>query len=561
MVDASELLPSPERTTTTAGRHYRSRSHGLRRWPRRILLVANILTFIVIAASAAGAVYAVRIVDSIHHKSVGGLLRTGSGVVAKGHHYPPAFTMLIVGSDTRKLKTATGLGIGNTSTNPESLGDSIVLARIVPAAHAVALLSIPRDLMVQVPGVGYSKINAAYAGGNATRLVQTIETDLHIPINHFAAVNFDTLEQIANAIGGVPQYFPTPAFDIESGLFVAQAGCQVLTGAQALGFARSRFYDFVPGAKSITSGEEQNLVNSGQAVLQLAPEADLGRIQRQQAFIRNALHKAQRNGDLGNPRVLLSIVTSLASNLTLDSGFSFNDLVSLAADFHHLNSAGIPSWTYPTVNGTTVNGTSILEAVPAADAAQVTEFRTYGQASPASRTPPPTTTHKAGTSTTTSTTIPHGTISVAVENGSGAPYQAGTASTELQHAGFTVSSSSDAPSFTYTANVVRYGPAGRDAASTLRTALAGGATLQPDSSLSGNDLVLVTGHRFAGTTGSGGSATSSTTAPSTTTTTAPAGGSAYASASKITPTSSSYYRHVYIPPGRTPGQPVSTCGN
>ena len=111
----------------------------------------------------------------------------------------------------------------------------------------------------------------------ADLLVQTVQQDLGIKINHFAVVDFSTFVQIADSIGGVYQYFPAPARDIFSNLVVAHAGCVLLKGSQALAFVRSREYQYYL---------------NGTWQYQLVPESDLARIQRQQAFIKLALKKA-----------------------------------------------------------------------------------------------------------------------------------------------------------------------------------------------------------------------------------------------------------------------------
>jgi LCP family protein required for cell wall assembly len=302
-----------------------------------------------------------------------------------------------------------------------------------PADHKLALLSIPRDLFVSIPGVGVAKINAAFSGNDPTRLVQVITDDLGIPINHYAAVNFYSFEQIANAIGGVEQFFPTPAYDIESDLSIPTAGCVNLKGAQALAFVRSRNYFFV---------------RDGVATLQLSPESDLGRIQRQQAFFKNAIKKVERTGDLVDPLVLTRLISAVTKNLSVDTRFSNTELIALAKAFSTVDANAIPNLTYPVVN----SGAG-LERVPAADAAAVAEFENLGV------TPKPT--------PTTTPTLPGGSSP---------------------------------------------------------------ATTAP------------------------------TTAPSTTTT-LPKFGTPYSSGTEIVPTASSFYNGVYIPPGRIPGQAVSTCGD
>jgi LCP family protein required for cell wall assembly len=532
--------------SSPGGRRYRARHRRLRRWPRRVLIACNVVVVALIATACSIAGYAYYELNAINRLAVKGLITPGRGSQSRTTDPTPPFTVLIIGSDTRNLKTPTGLDVGNTQSNAEDLSDSIILARVAPATHQLALLSIPRDLFVDVPGLGEQKVNAAFAGGDPSRLIQVIDTQLGIQVNHFAEVNFDSFEQIADTIGGVEQYFPTPARDLNSGLDVPTAGCVLLQGAQALAFVRSREYQYEL---------------DGQWNYQLEPESDLGRIQRQQAFIKNAIEKAERQGDLSNIGTLTGIIGSVTSNITLDTGFSDSELVSLAEDFAHVKANTIPDLTYPTVNIPSSTGVSPgLERVPSADAAVVAQFLAVG-ARPAPASTTTTVPAASGSTATTSTTLPHDRISVEVENGSGTTGQAGAASSALQSAGYAISGRADASSFSYTANIVEYGPDGRTAAATLAGSLAGGATLTEDSSLTGTDLVLITGSGYAGLASGPGSTTTTSSAPATTTTTSPPEGNAYSSATRIIPSSSSFVDGVYIPPGRVPGQKISTCGD
>jgi LCP family protein required for cell wall assembly len=347
-----------------------------------VLIATNVTVFALIAGAATVVGYASYELNRVGRVKVGGLeIGNGPTVAGKKARDPSAFTMLIVGADTRDLKKPTGLGVGNDVTNAEDLSDSIILARVSPATHQVALLSIPRDLFVSIPGLGVQKINAAFSGGDPTRLVKVITTDLGIPINHYAEVNFDSFEEIADAIGGVEQYFPSPAYDHESGLVVPKAGCVNLVGPQALAFVRSRnyFYEY-----------------DGQYDLQESPESDLGRIQRQQAFIKDAIKKAERTGDLTDPLILTKVISSLAGGLTLDTTFSDDKLIDLASDFSHLDANAIPNLTYPVVN----DGDG-LDRVPSADAAVVAEFENLGTTSAAAAKKRPA---KHATTTTPTTT-------------------------------------------------------------------------------------------------------------------------------------------------------------
>lgn len=385
MADAG--VPDPSLTAQEAvlrargrrwARPYRPRHRRLRRWPRRILVLVNALVFVMIAAAATVVGYTSYELGSITRIHVPGLARPTRPVPSvKGvRRTIRPFTVLIVGSDTRALKGTVG-GIGNPTTNSENLGDSIILARVDPSAHKLALLSIPRDLYVDIPGTGIAKINSAFSASHPDRLVDVISDQLGIPIDHYAAVNFYSFEQIADAIGGVEQYFPTPAFDIESGLQVPAAGCVALKGAQALAFVRSRNYYYVRDGPQ----------------LQQYPESDLGRIQRQQAFIKAAIKKVERNGDLTDPLTITRIISSVTANLTIDNTFSDNQLITLADDFRRLDANAIPNLTYPVVN----DGAG-LDRVPTADAATVAEFENLGAPAPSA-----TTTRPAGSAPTTAT--------------------------------------------------------------------------------------------------------------------------------------------------------------
>lgn len=376
-----------------------------------MLVTANLLVLVLLAGAATAYGYVRYELKQVQRITVHNLDPTSDTVVVHGPHgskhtvklNTPPFTVLLIGSDSRAEAKHSGLDVGSTSTNGENLSDSIILVRVAPATKQLALLSIPRDLWVNVPGVGMSKINAAFSGGDPSRLIDVIEKQLHIPVNHYAGVGFDSFEQIADAIGGVEQYFPTPAYDPESDLRVNKAGCVLLKGAQALAFVRSRNYYYI---------------EPGQApALQVYPESDLGRIQRQQAFIKNAIHKIEHSGDLTNPAVLVSIIGSITKNLTVDNTFSDKELISLAEDFAHINPNSIPNLTYPVQNGT-ADGQDILTGIPSADAAVVAQFEAVGvphtkpakAAGKKAKAAGKRATTKAASSTTTTTTTPASTI-------------------------------------------------------------------------------------------------------------------------------------------------------
>src|SRR3954447_216093 len=107
-------------------------------------------------------------------------------------------TVLVLGSDAR-LKGTHEAG-ANTIGQP-SRSDSIMVMRIGGGANAT--LSIPRDTVVNIPGHGPDKINAAYAIGGPALAIRTVEQFLGTKVNHLVEVNFANFPQLIDALGGV----------------------------------------------------------------------------------------------------------------------------------------------------------------------------------------------------------------------------------------------------------------------------------------------------------------------------------------------------------------------
>jgi LCP family protein required for cell wall assembly len=441
--------------------------------------------------------------------------------------------MLVIGTDSRAINN--GSLYGGTSAVGGQRSDSIILVRVVPKAHALALMSIPRDTLVPIPGHGTTRINTAFSSGNPSLLSTVLDQDFGIQINHVAIFNFDTFQAVADAVGGVGQYFPAPAKDAFSLLNIPNAGCYNLTGAQALGFVRSREYQYYL---------------NGEWHYQLYPESDLARIQRQQAFFRNLVHKAKKVAPT-NPIALNNIIAGVTKNLTLDSGFSNSLIFDLADAFKSANVSTIPSYTYPTVNSSAVPGA--LDPQKQAGQAMIQQWLDVGQpaapSTPQSHTP----------ATPPKITVSPSSVSISVENGSGVGGQAARAGQDLTSLGYHATVSGDAPTFGQVKSEIEYAPDSLAAAKQVQSQLVGGATLALDTGLTPTpyNLIVVTGQNYNGVIGAGGQVTSSTTAAVTTTT---VGSPAYSGSQTVSPDSSSIYNGVYIPPGLSPGQTPQTCG-
>ena len=346
--------------TGTPTQQLRRRDDRLRpRWPRRVLLLANVVVLCLIALGLGAYEYVNWRLGQVHRISVSGLVPVGQNAQSPTSGAGAPMTILAVGSDTRALGKGANAIFGNSSEVTGQRSDSIMLLRIVPASSSIALMSIPRDLLVPVAGMGTTRINATFDSG-PNLLISTIENDLGIDINHFMVVNFYSFTQIADALGGVYQYFPTPARDLYSDLSVPHAGCVLLKGLQALAFVRSREYQYY---------------SNGTWQYQLAPESDLARIQRQQDFVKLAIKKAESVGPT-DPIALNGVIGGVTRSLTVDNTFTNSLMLTLAKVLRHANAAGIPDWTYPTVNSWEVAGA--LDPAPPQDQAMVKQFLDYG---------------------------------------------------------------------------------------------------------------------------------------------------------------------------------------
>ena len=150
-------------------------------------------------------------------------------------------TILILGSDARPKGTHEA---GAQTIGQPSRSDSILLLRIGGGHNAT--LSIPRDTVVDIPGHGQNKINAAYAFGGPSLAIRTVEQFLGIRVNHLAEVNFSNFPKLIDALGGI-KYTGGCVTSIISGgrknggtTLRLKAGTHTLNGKQALALARTR---------------------------------------------------------------------------------------------------------------------------------------------------------------------------------------------------------------------------------------------------------------------------------------------------------------------------------
>lgn len=215
---------------------------------------------------------------------------------------------LLVGSDSRgdlspeqQEVLATGGDVGNGRT------DTILLLHIPSpfSRERAAMVSIPRDSYVSIPGYGFDKINAAYAVGGPTLLAQTIEQDTGLRLDHFAEVGFAGFGDIVDSLGGVRMCPTDPIDDPLAGINLA-AGCQMLDGPNALGYVRTR----------------------------ASSRADLDRMVHQREFMTAMLQRAASPWVWINPWRWYSVPQAALSALTVSTNVHVWSLMSLMWALH-----------------------------------------------------------------------------------------------------------------------------------------------------------------------------------------------------------------------------------
>jgi LCP family protein required for cell wall assembly len=240
---------------------------------------------------------------------------------------------LLVGSDSReglskseRRELRTGKDEGSQRT------DTIMLINISENGKPT-LISLPRDSYVTIPAHiaqdGSSiedrknKINTAYGQGGAPLLVETVERNTGLQIDHYMEVGFKGIRDITNAVGGVNMCIPADVTDKNSGLDLL-AGCQELDGKDALAYVRMRYAD---------------------------PKGDLGRIERQQQYLSSVLKKVATPAVLINPFRMWNLVDAGTESVNVGDDDSVADVAKLAQAMRGLS-----------------NGTGTLMTVPVASA-------------------------------------------------------------------------------------------------------------------------------------------------------------------------------------------------
>jgi len=240
---------------------------------------------------------------------------------------PEGENFLVIGSDSRQFvdtpedRAAFGPNSGGKNS------DTLMVAHVEPGAQRTQVVSFPRDLMVQVPGLpGRNRINAAYGTGGPQLVIDMLKRDFDIDIHHYVEVDFKSFADIVDAIGKVNLYMPGRLRDAETGFEVPKAGCYALDGGKALAYVRSRNMQIADPTGPIVDPD------TGEHWRLLDVRADLDRVSRQQQFMRK-LASVAISRSLSDPFTALVVADILLGDIKADQSLSRDDVNALIDAF------------------------------------------------------------------------------------------------------------------------------------------------------------------------------------------------------------------------------------
>jgi LCP family protein required for cell wall assembly len=261
---------------------------------------------------------------------------------------PEAKNFLVTGADNNACvdpDSPYAPAFGDRSTFGER-SDTIMMWRVNPATSQVAVLSFPRDLFVDIAGTSRSgRINEAYERDNPQKLIDTIFQNFGIPTDHFVQVDFCAFQTLVDAVDGVAVPFATPVRDANTGLNVPTAGCFTFNGDHALAYVRSRYLQYLD-----ENGEWRR-----------DPTSDLGRISRQQDFLKRTVSRLLAKGAL-DPDVASGLIKTLTQYVVTDDQLTTAKMLEFAGVLSRVDPTAITTYQIE-ATPRTIQGNAVL--VPA----------------------------------------------------------------------------------------------------------------------------------------------------------------------------------------------------
>lgn len=395
---------------------------------------ALVFTVLMVGVSATGYLYGRAIENKLHKQSTKN--PEIDRLLTQAKPEKPV-TILVIGSDSR------GQDRGRS--------DTLMIVRVNPDKKVTSVISIPRDMRVNIPGYGTDKINAAYSLGGAKLAIETVQDFTGMELNHYVEVDFQGFKRLVNALDGIdinvqPPYGKSRLRDPEINLDLPK-GVQHLDGDTALKFVRVRHVD-----------------------------DDFGRMARQQQFLKAVFDKAVRPASLSK---LPQLVEILAENVSTDQGLGFKEMYSYGTLMKSIPKDNVHMVTLP---GTCQMIGDVSYVIPEDEKIAWLIDRAKND-EPFEKT---------------QQQLANADIVVDVQNGSGAAGQGGIMADVLRGKGFTVGVVTNAGNFNYERTQIIAGPEGMSKAQKVKDALGVGEII---SDQSGGSITIIVGRDFVSKNG------------------------------------------------------------
>lgn len=295
-----------------------------RSWPKIILKILGIL--LLLAILAFGARFALDLAKLTGNKNPFALLSAFQRAPLKNEN--GRVNVLVAGNSA-----------DDTGHNGASLTDSIMILSIDTKKKNALMLSVPRDMWVEIPGEGHSKINAAYTYDGMDTLKDVIETNLDLPIHYTALVNYGAFKDAVDAVGGInitiksddPRGIYDSSLDWTSRTCCALAkypnGKVTLNGKQALNLARAR----------------------GEGYGSYGFNADFTRTEHQRLMLFGIREKALQSSTLSNPLKISNLVSAIGQNVKTD--LQLKEIQTLYSYVKEVDVSKIDSYNINTLKG------------------------------------------------------------------------------------------------------------------------------------------------------------------------------------------------------------------
>lgn len=249
-------------------------------WVRRSLVVLSVVMGLVAVAAGFYLVVGLQALQSLKREP--GLLPTDDGYQTAPVTVTGPLNFVLMGSDSRG--------------GDRGRSDSLMVAHLNTARDKVYLITLPRDLYVEIPGHGKNKINAAYSFGGPALTVKTVQNLLTTRMDHTVVIDFEGFIGLTTDVGGVTVFNETDSTNLG---FHFPRGDITISGEQALAYVRER-YDL--------------------------PGGDLDRAARQRNVVKALILKLLKPEVIGNPATFNAVAGKLGRYVTADDKLT-NELI------------------------------------------------------------------------------------------------------------------------------------------------------------------------------------------------------------------------------------------